>query len=215
MVGGTSGERDSRRRESSAQNQIGACTAGVGRRTEVRPWYRQYMEHIVVVVNRTWRSTEMLKELIRHLTITEPGEVSTILGMKIRRDRQSGKVWLTEPAYIERVVERCPGHRPRVTPLPLDRGKRTTWVEESPTAAFRSRLIQMLGLTACSKVSRRRLPNVIKGGSDWPFELAPQLHPVPTPGPREGPPNAYLAYATSANFILQLMRVWLRDEITD
>jgi hypothetical protein len=93
-----------------------------------------YVDDIVVAAQSNAEINEVMKGLARRWKITELGEVSTILGMKVRRDRQAKKIWLTQPAYIERVIERFPGHRPRATPLPLDRGKTTTWTDESPTA---------------------------------------------------------------------------------
>jgi hypothetical protein len=91
-------------------------------------------DDIVLAAQSKAEIDEVMKGLRRPWKITELGQVSTILGMKVRRDRQARKVWLTQPAYIQRVVERLPGHRPRVTPLPLDRGKTTTWLDESPPA---------------------------------------------------------------------------------
>jgi hypothetical protein len=104
----------------------------LARRTEDGHCY-PYVDNIVVVAQSNEEIDEVMKGLARRWKITELGEVSTILGMKVRRDRQK-KIWLTQPAYIERVIERFPGHRPRATPLPLDRGKTTTWTDESPTA---------------------------------------------------------------------------------
>jgi hypothetical protein len=92
------------------------------------------VDDIVVAAQLNAETDVVMGRLRRPWKITELGQVSTILGMKVRRDRQARKVWLTQPAYIERVVEQFPGHRPRVTPLPPDRGKTTTWVQESPPA---------------------------------------------------------------------------------
>jgi hypothetical protein len=82
-----------------------------------------YVDDIVVAAQLNAETDEVMERLRRRWKITELGAVSTILGMKVRRERQARKVWLTQPAYIERVVEQFPGHRPRVTPLPLDRGR--------------------------------------------------------------------------------------------
>jgi hypothetical protein len=87
------------------------------------------VDDIIVTAQTNAEINEVMKGLARRWKITELGEVSTILGMKVRRDRQAKKIWLTQPAYIERVIERFPGHRPRATPLPLDRGKTTTWTD--------------------------------------------------------------------------------------
>jgi hypothetical protein len=77
------------------------------------------VDDIVVAAQSNAEINEVMKGFARRWKITELGEVSTILGMKVRRDRQAKKIWLTQPAYIERVIERFPGHRPRATPLNL------------------------------------------------------------------------------------------------
>jgi hypothetical protein len=38
------------------------------------------------------------------------GDVSTILGMKVTRDRGARRLWITQPAYIDRLLERFPEH---------------------------------------------------------------------------------------------------------
>jgi hypothetical protein len=36
------------------------------------------------------------------------GEVSTILGMKVTRNRRERKIWITQPAYVDQLLERFP-----------------------------------------------------------------------------------------------------------
>jgi hypothetical protein len=99
--------KDSRRWNSSAPNQSGACTTGLAPGTKDRRCY-WHVDGIVVAAQSNAESDEVMKGLRRRWKITELGEVSTILGLKVRRDRQARKAGLTQPAYIERVVDLFP-----------------------------------------------------------------------------------------------------------
>jgi hypothetical protein len=66
-----------------------------------------YVDDIVVAAQTNAEINEVMKRLARlrrRWKITELREVSTMLGLKVRRDRQARKVWLTQPAYIKRIV---------------------------------------------------------------------------------------------------------------
>jgi hypothetical protein len=84
-----------------------------------------YVDDIVVAAESSQEIDEVMKGLSRRWKITELGEISTILGMKVSRDRQAKKIWLTQPAYIDKIIERFPGHRPSKTPLPIAKGEQT------------------------------------------------------------------------------------------
>jgi hypothetical protein len=77
---------------------------------------------IVVAARSSEEIDEVMKGLSQRWRITELGEIFTTLGIKVSRDRPARKVWLTKPLYIDRIVERFPGHRPRVKPLRLHQG---------------------------------------------------------------------------------------------
>jgi hypothetical protein len=82
-----------------------------------------YVDDIVVAAETSREIDEVMKGLSLRWKITELGEISTILGMKVSRDRQARKVWLTQPAYIDKIVERFPGRGPTKTPLPSTKGR--------------------------------------------------------------------------------------------
>jgi hypothetical protein len=82
-----------------------------------------YVDDIVVAAESSQEIDEVMKGLSLRWRITELGEISTILGMKVSRDRQARKVWLTQPAYIDKIVERFPGRQPKKTPLPITKGR--------------------------------------------------------------------------------------------
>jgi hypothetical protein len=82
-----------------------------------------YVDDIVVAAKTRREIDEVMKGLSLRWKITELGEVSTILGMKVSRDRQARKVWLTQPAYIDKIVEKFPGRQTKNTPLPITKGR--------------------------------------------------------------------------------------------
>jgi hypothetical protein len=46
-------------------------------------------------------------------------------GMKVSRDQQAKKIWITQPACIDKIVERFPSRRPKKTPLPTTKSEQT------------------------------------------------------------------------------------------
>ena len=78
-----------------------------------------YVDDIVVAAKTTLEIQTVLDGLQKRWKMTELGEISHILGLKVTRNRKAKKIWLTQPAYIERLIERFPGHptRKRTTPL--------------------------------------------------------------------------------------------------
>jgi hypothetical protein len=69
---------------------------------------------------------EVILEAVRKV------EVSTILGMKVTRDRRSRKIWITQPAYVDRLLERFPDHsKYRNWAAPIGQ---TTITNDEPTA---------------------------------------------------------------------------------
>jgi hypothetical protein len=84
-----------------------------------------YVDDIVVAAETSREIDEVMKGLSLRWKITELGEISTILGMKVSSDRQARKVWLTQPAYIDKIVERFPGCRPKKTPLSIIKREQT------------------------------------------------------------------------------------------
>jgi hypothetical protein len=81
-----------------------------------------YVDDLVVAGQSVNEVEEVMKGLEEQWTITRLGEISTILGLKVTRDRKARKVWLTQPAYIDHVLTRFPisnTHRARAAPITL------------------------------------------------------------------------------------------------
>jgi len=60
-----------------------------------------YVDDLVVAARLPHEIDEVMKGLKSRWKITELGEISTILGMKVTRDRKQRKIWLTQTAYID------------------------------------------------------------------------------------------------------------------
>lgn len=72
-----------------------------------------------------WSKAELRKviaDLSKHWKVAEMGEVSSILGLKVVKDRKARKIWLTQPGYIGKVVDRFPPTTARryTTPMATD-----------------------------------------------------------------------------------------------
>ena len=60
-----------------------------------------YVDDLVVAARLPHEIDEVMKGLKLRWKTTELGEISTILGMKVTRDRKQRKIWLTQTAYID------------------------------------------------------------------------------------------------------------------
>ena len=69
-----------------------------------------YVDDIAIAsATRTGRE-EVMRMLRGNWTVTEIGNMSQILGLKIKRDRQAHTIHLSQPAYIDSVLKRFPEH---------------------------------------------------------------------------------------------------------
>jgi hypothetical protein len=63
-----------------------------------------YVDDLAVACQSVQEVNKVMKGLEDRWPITRLGEISTILGFKVTRDRKARKVWLTQPAYIDHVL---------------------------------------------------------------------------------------------------------------
>ncbi len=68
------------------------------------------MDDFVIAAETKGDIDKLLEKLKTFWKLSEMGEVSTILGMKVTRDRKNRQAFLTQPAYIDRLLERFPKH---------------------------------------------------------------------------------------------------------
>ena len=69
-----------------------------------------YVDDFVIAAETKGDIDKLLEKLKTFWKLSEMGEVSTILGMKVTRDRKNRQAFLTQPAYIDRLLERFPKH---------------------------------------------------------------------------------------------------------
>ncbi|TYJ51131.1 hypothetical protein B9479_008314, partial [Cryptococcus floricola] len=82
-----------------------------------------YVDDILVASKVKGEATRVFDELEKEWRITGMGEAKFILGLKIQRDRQARKVWLSQPAYIDKCCETFSSetmNRHITTPLPYN-----------------------------------------------------------------------------------------------
>lgn len=65
------------------------------------------------------RIQELKMQLSKEFDIKDLGAAQKILRMQIRRDREEGKIWLSQAKYIHNILERfnMDGAKPMPTPL--------------------------------------------------------------------------------------------------
>jgi transposase InsO family protein len=69
-----------------------------------------YVDDFIIAGDSKREINSLLDKLKSFWKLSEMGEVSTILGMKVTRDRKARKIWITQPAYVDRLLERFPEH---------------------------------------------------------------------------------------------------------
>jgi transposase InsO family protein len=94
-----------------------------------------YVDDLLLATKTREAGDSIFDKLAKLWTITKLGDVSTILGMQVVRDRANRTAHLSQPGYVAKIVERFPSpwleHKtmPRA-PLSKDRGEVDTTSEE-------------------------------------------------------------------------------------
>lgn len=65
-----------------------------------------YVDDMLIVGRDSMKIEKLKQELGKSFAMKDLGPVKQILGMKITRDRQNGKLWLSQEKYIEKVLDR-------------------------------------------------------------------------------------------------------------
>lgn len=73
----------------------------------------------MLIVGHDSSKIDRFRELSKSFAMKNLGPARQILGMKISRDRQNGKLWLSQEKYVEKVLERfnMSKAKPVTTPL--------------------------------------------------------------------------------------------------
>jgi hypothetical protein len=69
-----------------------------------------HLDDFVIATRTTTVIQDLLKKPKGFWKLSEMGEVSSILGMKVTQNRATRTAWLTQPDYIDRLLERFPQH---------------------------------------------------------------------------------------------------------
>jgi transposase InsO family protein len=81
-----------------------------------------YVDDFVIAARKSEHIAQFLKEVESYWKLSDMGEINTILGMKVVRDRTARKIYLHQPAYVDKIVKQFPiPSNPRYqssTPLP-------------------------------------------------------------------------------------------------
>jgi transposase InsO family protein len=91
-----------------------------------------YVDDFIIAGESRRELQELLERLKGFWKLSEMGEVSTILGMKVTRNRRERKIWITQPAYVDQLLERFPNHTSyRNWAAPITK---TTGIDDTPAA---------------------------------------------------------------------------------
>lgn len=81
-----------------------------------------YVDDFVIAAKNESDITSFLSDVQQHWKLSDMGEIGSILGMRVIRDGPARKIYLTQPAYIEKVAKQFPtASNPKFrcsTPLP-------------------------------------------------------------------------------------------------
>ena len=78
-----------------------------------------YVDDMLIVGRDTIKIDRLKKELSKSFAMKDLGPARQILGMKISRDRQNGKLWLSQEKYIEKVLNRFNMSKAKEVSTPL------------------------------------------------------------------------------------------------
>ena len=78
-----------------------------------------YVDDMLIVGQEAAKISQLKKELSKDFDMKDLGPTQQILGMKIVRDRQNKKLWLSQERYIERVIRRFDIQKAKPVSVPL------------------------------------------------------------------------------------------------
>ncbi|EIW70982.1 hypothetical protein TREMEDRAFT_27045, partial [Tremella mesenterica DSM 1558] len=113
-----------------------------------------YVDDLVLARKSKEEAKEIFDGLGKRWIITDLGEISTILGMKVTRNREEKTIWLNQPAYIDKIVQKFPEndlHRDRKTPLPLTAKNPSMSEVESEIRPFQELIGCLQWLATCTR----------------------------------------------------------------
>lgn len=92
-----------------------------------------YVDDMLIVGHDVAKIARLKNELSKSFAMKDLGPARQILGMKISRDRQNGKLWLSQEKYIEKVLDRFNMGKAKEVSTPLA-GHFKLSVKQCPTS---------------------------------------------------------------------------------
>ena len=78
-----------------------------------------YVDDMLIIDHGASKIEKLKRELSKSFSMKDLGFAKQILGMKISRDRKNGKLWLSQKAYIEKILERFNMSKAKTISSPL------------------------------------------------------------------------------------------------
>lgn len=98
---------------------------------EIRMYLSIYVDDILIFSNSAEMKHNIKKFLMSHYKMKDLGPACYILGMKITRDRENGKLWIDQKLYLEKVLERFNMSDCKGMFSPMDHNQRLS-IEQMP-----------------------------------------------------------------------------------
>ena len=113
-----------------------------------------YVDDIVIAAKTTSEIDRILDGLAAKWTISKLGPISHILGSKVSRDRTSHKLWVSQTAYIDSLMERFPGYSSitaRYSPLPNKKLDEDDFETPAVLSTYQELVGCLLWLAGCTR----------------------------------------------------------------
>ena len=113
-----------------------------------------YVDDLVISARSKAEIDKILQSLQSYWKISSLGELSYLLGLKVTRNRSKKVIWLNQTAYIDRVIERFPGHsayRARAGPLPSGHSKGLELEYPAQLSPYQELVGCLLWISGCTR----------------------------------------------------------------
>ena len=114
-----------------------------------------YVDDLVIAAKTTVEINVILDRLAAKWEISKLGPVSHILGTKVIRDRVSHKLWLSQPAFVDSLMDRFPGYASirsaKYAPLPNRRLEEADFETPAVLSTYQELVGCLLWIAGCTR----------------------------------------------------------------
>ncbi len=114
-----------------------------------------YVDDLVPVSNNSTLLKAEKVALCERFDMVDQGEISYLLGMSIKRDRQSRTLTISQPSYLEKVLKRFGMENSKPVATPIEPGKRFQQMESEEDAFDVEMYRQAIGCLTYASTSTR------------------------------------------------------------